>query len=102
MHKPLLANQIVMRHPKLVMRFGMSWARLVILLLMLPMISHAADLEAGRDAYYRGDYTAAFAEFQPLADLGNQTARRYLAYLYLYGNGVQPGCGLRNRTGLTA
>ena len=46
----------------------MSLTHLVIFLLVMPMSTHAADLEAGRDAYYRGDYTAAFAELQPLAD----------------------------------
>jgi len=43
---------------------------------------------ARRVAYYRGDYTVAFAELQPLANLGNQTARRYLGSMYRFGRGV--------------
>ena len=48
----------------------------------------AADLDTGRAAFDRGDYAVALQQLQPLADGGDPTARRYLAYMYLEGRGV--------------
>ncbi len=48
----------------------------------------AADYQAGFDAYYRGDYAAAWAEWQPLAEQGNANAQYHLGVMHQNGEGV--------------
>ena len=47
-----------------------------------------ADFAAGAAAYARGDYTAAFREFQTEADRGDATAQFLLGTMYFAGRGV--------------
>jgi TPR repeat protein len=42
----------------------------------------------GYDAYERGDYSAAFRAWRPLAEAGNAEAQFNLGYMYYYGEGV--------------
>jgi TPR repeat protein len=48
----------------------------------------AQDIDKGKEAAWRGDYAAALAEFQPLAEQGNADAQYGLASLYRDGRGV--------------
>ena len=56
-----------------------------------------ADLEAGIEAYKRGDYVAARAAWAPLASAGDAEAQYYLGHLHAKGEGVarDPGQALR-------
>ena len=47
-----------------------------------------ADLQAGIDAYNRGDYATALHEWRPLAKQGNANAQYNLGVLYDKGQGV--------------
>jgi len=60
---------------------------LLVGLLLVPGLSWA-DFEAGLDAYERGDYDTALAEFRPLAEQGNTEAQYNLALMYGNGQGV--------------
>ncbi len=46
------------------------------------------DYQAGFDAYDRGDYAAAWAEWQPLAEQGNANAQYHLGVMHQNGEGV--------------
>ncbi len=48
----------------------------------------AADFEAGKEAYYRGDYDTALKEWRPLAEQGFASAQNNLAKMYRRGEGV--------------
>lgn len=48
----------------------------------------AQDLGKGLDAYAAGDYTTAFKEWKPLAEIGNADAQTLLAFLYKDGKGA--------------
>ena len=48
----------------------------------------AADLQAGVEAYDRGDYAAALREFRPLAEQGDGDAQYHLGIMYDSGEGV--------------
>src|SRR5262245_58989130 len=48
----------------------------------------AADRASATAAYERGDYRAAFAEFQELANNGDSQAMLWLGYLYQEGQGT--------------
>ena len=48
-----------------------------------------ADLNAGADAYHRGDYATALRESRPLAEQGNALAQYQLGLLYDNGQGVR-------------
>ncbi len=63
-------------------------AVVLVLALALPAPVLAADLEAGVEAYDRGDYATALKEWRPLADQGDAKAQFYLGNMYLYGEGV--------------
>ncbi len=52
------------------------------------MTAHAADLDAGFNAYYRGDYATALPIFRQLADQGDAAAQLYLGFMYSEGEGV--------------
>lgn len=65
--------------------------RLAIALLLaacLGATSARADFDAGLAAYDRGDFAAAFAEWEPLAKDGDPAAERNLGQLYRRGLGV--------------
>lgn len=55
-----------------------------------------ADMEAGIEAYKRGDYGAARAAWAPLATAGDPEAQYFLGHLYANGQGVgrDPGKAL--------
>ena len=48
----------------------------------------AQNLDKGKEAAWRGDYTTALAELRPLAEQGNADAQYNLANLYRDGRGV--------------
>ena len=62
----------------------------IVLVLALALPAHvlAADLQAGLDAYERGDYAAALNEWRPLAEQGDVLAQYYLGTMYADGEGV--------------
>jgi len=50
--------------------------------------AQAADFEAGWKAYQRGDFAGALAEWQPLAEAGDDRAQFNLGVMYDEGRGV--------------
>ena len=50
--------------------------------------ANAADLNWGTQAYQRGDFKAALAEFKPLAEKGDSVAQYHLCEMYVHGKGV--------------
>ena len=60
----------------------------LILLIFVAGPAGAQDIDKGKEAAWRGDYTAALAEFRPLAEQGNAEAQYNLANLYRDGHGV--------------
>jgi len=60
---------------------------LLIGLLLVPALGWA-DFRAGLDAYERGDYDTALAEFRPLAEQGYASAQYNLGVMYDNGLGV--------------
>jgi hypothetical protein len=60
------------------------------LLLLLPVTGVAGDFDAASAARSRGDFAAAFAQFQVLARAAHPAAQFELSLLYLHGKGVQP------------
>ncbi len=60
----------------------------LVLALALPAPVLAADLEAGLEAYDRGDYATALEEWRPLAEQGDAGAQFNLGLLYDMGRGV--------------
>ena len=63
-------------------------AVVLVLALALPAPVLAADLEAGLEAYDRGDYATALEEWRPLAEQGDADAQLGLGAMYFYGQGV--------------
>ena len=62
---------------------------LVIATLVLGLTGAAgADMDAGVEAYKRGDYGAARQAWAPLASAGNPAAQYFLGHLYAKGQGV--------------
>jgi TPR repeat protein len=61
---------------------------LLSLLLVAVVPAGAQNIDKGKDAAWRGDYDAALAELQPLAERGNAEAQYNLANLYRDGRGV--------------
>ena len=60
----------------------------IVLALALPAPVLAAELEAGVEAYDRGDYATALKEWRPLAEQGDADAQLGLGAMYFYGQGV--------------
>ncbi len=60
---------------------------LLVGLLLIPALGWA-DFQAGVDAYERGDYDTAMAEFRPLAEQGDASAQYNLGLMYDKGQGV--------------
>ena len=68
---------------------GVVWALAVTAAMALSGgYAAAADLEVGLKAYEAGDYQAARAELQPIAEQGNAIAQYKLGHMHRYGNGV--------------
>ena len=65
-------------------------AALVAILLALAVPATAQDIEAGTEAYQRGDYAAALRELRPLAEQGDAKAEFFLGSMILEGKGVRP------------
>ncbi len=63
---------------------------LFVLVTLLAACDGASDFDRGVAAYNRGDYAAALAEWQPLAEQGNAAAQVSLGALYYSGQGVAP------------
>lgn len=57
-------------------------------LAVLAAVPALADVKSGVDAYQRGDYAAAIAQWRPLADRGDPDAQFNLAQAYKLGRGV--------------
>ena len=47
-----------------------------------------ADFQTGADAYERGEYNTALAEFRPLAEQGDAVAQYNVGIMYDFGLGV--------------
>lgn len=47
-----------------------------------------AELDAGEDAYAKGDYVTALEEWRPMAEAGDADAQFYVGALYYHGEGV--------------
>src|SRR5881398_2138414 len=62
-------------------------ATAVAALAMTPYAARA-DVKAGFDAWQRGDFAAAVAEWRPLADRGDADAQYNLGQAYKMGRGV--------------
>jgi len=56
--------------------------------LILSSVSWSADFAKGNEAYLMGDYQAAMAEWQPLAEAGEATSQFGMGLLYANGFGV--------------
>ena len=63
-------------------------AALVDFVLTIPATLAAQDLDAGMEAYHRGDFALALIEFKPLAEQGDAKAQSSLGYMYAAGQGV--------------
>ena len=61
-------------------------------LLLVQTVPCNADFDAGWNAYGRGDFPAAFREWQTSAEQGDARAEANLAYLYAEGHGVPQDC----------
>jgi len=59
---------------------------LVVVLVAAP--AWAGDLQAGVEAYNRGDYATALKEWRPLAEQGDALAQYNLGVMYFMGRGV--------------
>ena len=57
-------------------------------LLLLALPAHGQDWQKGLDAYERGDYATALAEWRPLAEAGVPGAQINLGIMYRNGHGV--------------
>lgn len=66
-------------------------ARVLVLVAALAVAGTAAraDFDAGRRAYAKGDYVAAFNEWLPLAEAGDAAAQNNIGYLYRKGYGAR-------------
>ena len=53
-----------------------------------PPTPAAADFAAAARAYDGGDYRTAYAEWKRLAERGDTAARRAIAGMYFYGDGI--------------
>lgn len=61
----------------------------VLFLLLVAVVgSGCSGIEGAVGAYDRGDYTAAFIEFRPLAEQGFRLAQYTLGLMYAQGHGV--------------
>ena len=63
-------------------------AALIAIALALAVPVAAQDIDAGFEAYQRGDYAAALREYRPLAEQGNASAQYNLGVMYVLGQGL--------------
>jgi TPR repeat protein len=63
-------------------------AAIVALVIALATPVAAQDIEAGYEAYRRGEFAAALHEFRPLAEQGDARAQAMLGIMYFEGWGV--------------
>jgi uncharacterized protein len=61
----------------------------VFLLMLVSMPSSAQDYFKGLNAFSRGDFETALAEWQPLANNGHPSAQTFLGDMYYDGKGVE-------------
>ena len=66
----------------------MLWRWLITALFLVVTTTVPADFKAGGDAYTRGDYKTAAAEFLAVAEKGDHRAMYALGSMYAVGNGV--------------
>jgi uncharacterized protein len=66
----------------------MLWCRVITVLFFFGTISAIADFRAGGEAYKKGDYKIAAAEFLAVADKGDHRAMYALGSMYAAGQGV--------------
>lgn len=59
-----------------------------LLIATLSVRALAAGMQAGVEAYNRGDYAAALREFRPMAEQGDADAQYYLGRMYDLGHGI--------------
>ncbi len=63
----------------------------------LPPVSGDGEFDKGFEAYYRGDYETALAEWVPLAEQGVLWAKHNIALMYYNGWGVPQDIGIAKR-----
>ncbi len=68
----------------------MRWATvlLAVVVVLVAAPAWAGDLQAGVEAYNRGDYATALKEWRPLAEQGEARAQTNLGVMYRLGEGV--------------
>ncbi len=67
----------------------MRWATMTFaLVVVLVAVPAWAGFQAGKEAYYRGDYVTALKDWRPLAEQGFASAQNNLAKMYRRGEGV--------------
>jgi uncharacterized protein len=71
------------------MRWTSLLRSLCVILATLCSVPAAADLVSASNAYAKGDYAKAFADFRELAQLGQPTAQFNLAVMYARGEGTR-------------
>ena len=67
---------------------GVTVLMILLLILVLLVPASATDLQAGWEAYERGDFEAVLREWRPLAEQGNANAQFNLGIMYQTGEGV--------------
>jgi len=70
------------------MRMSLRFPIAVVLSIICLAVPAWADYQAGKDAYYRGDYATAFRELSPLAANGDALSEYFLGLMYVEGEGV--------------
>ena len=70
------------------MRMSLRFPIAVVLSIICLAVPVWADYQAGKDAYYRGDYATAFRELSPLAANGDARSEYFLGLMYAKGEGV--------------
>ena len=68
---------------------GWWFALLVCAFLLTPAAGARADFESGWQAYQRGDFVLAMAEWRPLAEQGHARAQYNMGVIYDEGRGVE-------------
>ena len=66
----------------------MTQLLMTLLIVVLLVQAHAADFQAGWEAYDRGDYATALREWRSLAEQGHARAQFYLGRMYERGQAV--------------
>lgn len=64
------------------------YCRIILCMLLLTGMAHAASIEDAVRQYEAGQYEDAAKQMQPLADQGDAVAQEKLSVMYFYGRGV--------------